>query len=63
MRAAGIPARVVAGYQGGELSQGGDVWEVRQKMRMHGLKFGSKAKAGYASIPRRLWRLSGLSRV
>lgn len=31
MRAAGIPARVVAGYQGGELSQGGDVWEVRQK--------------------------------
>ncbi|MEO1852370.1 MAG: DUF3488 and transglutaminase-like domain-containing protein [Psychrobacter sp.] len=31
MRAAGVPARVVAGYQGGELSQGGDVWEVRQK--------------------------------
>ena len=31
MRAAGVPARVVAGYQGGELSRGGDVWEVRQK--------------------------------
>ncbi|MGP5493836.1 transglutaminase family protein [Psychrobacter celer] len=31
MRAAGIPARVVAGYQGGEPSRGGDVWEVRQK--------------------------------
>ena len=31
MRAAGVPARVIAGYQGGELSQGGDVWEVRQK--------------------------------
>ena len=31
MRAAGIPARVVAGYQGGELSRGGNVWEVRQK--------------------------------
>ena len=30
MRAAGIPARVVAGYQGGELSSGGQVWEVRQ---------------------------------
>lgn len=30
MRAAGIPARVVAGYQGGEMSRGGDVWEVRQ---------------------------------
>lgn len=31
MRAAGIPARVVAGYQGGELSRGGSVWEVRQR--------------------------------
>lgn len=31
MRAAGVPARVVAGYQGGELSRGGNVWEVRQK--------------------------------
>lgn len=30
MRAAGIPARVVAGYQGGEMSRGGNVWEVRQ---------------------------------
>ena len=30
MRAAGIPARVVAGYQGGELDRGGSVWEVRQ---------------------------------
>ncbi|MCC2639385.1 MAG: transglutaminase [Moraxellaceae bacterium] len=30
MRAAGIPARVVAGYQGGELSQLGDYWLVRQ---------------------------------
>ena len=30
LRAAGIPARVVAGYQGGELSNGGNVWEVRQ---------------------------------
>ncbi len=31
MRAAGIPARVVAGYQGGEMSRGGNVWEVRQR--------------------------------
>ena len=31
MRAVGIPARVVAGYQGGELSRAGNVWEVRQK--------------------------------
>lgn len=31
MRAAGIPARVVAGYQGGEPSRNGNVWEVRQK--------------------------------
>jgi transglutaminase-like putative cysteine protease len=30
MRAAGIPARVVAGYQGGELARNGEVWEVRQ---------------------------------
>ena len=30
LRAAGIPARVVAGYQGGELSNSGNVWEVRQ---------------------------------
>ena len=30
LRAAGIPARVVAGYQGGEPSRGGTVWEVRQ---------------------------------
>ena len=30
MRAAGIPARVVAGYQGGELGRDGSVWEVRQ---------------------------------
>ena len=30
LRAAGIPARVVAGYQGGEVSRGGNVWEVRQ---------------------------------
>ena len=31
LRAAGIPARVVAGYQGGEPSRNGNVWEVRQK--------------------------------
>lgn len=30
MRAAGIPARVVAGYQGGELGRDGQSWEVRQ---------------------------------
>lgn len=30
LRAAGIPARVVAGYQGGELSRSAQVWEVRQ---------------------------------
>jgi protein-glutamine gamma-glutamyltransferase len=30
LRAAGIPARVVAGYQGGEPSRNGSVWEVRQ---------------------------------
>ena len=30
LRAAGIPARVVTGYQGGELSNSGQVWEVRQ---------------------------------
>lgn len=30
LRAAGIPARVVVGYQGGEPSRGGSVWEVRQ---------------------------------
>ncbi|MDN3441048.1 DUF3488 and transglutaminase-like domain-containing protein [Psychrobacter sp. APC 3279] len=30
LRAAGIPARVVAGYQGGEPSRNGNIWEVRQ---------------------------------
>ncbi|GAF52675.1 LOW QUALITY PROTEIN: transglutaminase-like enzyme, putative cysteine protease [Psychrobacter sp. JCM 18900] len=30
LRAAGIPARVVAGYQAGEPSRNGNVWEVRQ---------------------------------
>ncbi|WP_435949459.1 transglutaminaseTgpA domain-containing protein [Psychrobacter sp. DM8] len=30
LRAAGIPARVVAGYQGGAPSRSGNVWEVRQ---------------------------------
>lgn len=30
MRAAGIPARVVAGYQGGTLGRDGQSWEVRQ---------------------------------
>lgn len=30
LRAAGVPARVVAGYQGGEPSRNGNVWEVRQ---------------------------------
>lgn len=30
MRSAGIPARVVAGYQGGELGRDGQSWEVRQ---------------------------------
>lgn len=30
MRAAGVPARVVAGYQGGELGRDGNSWEVRQ---------------------------------
>ena len=30
MRAVGIPARVVAGYQGGELGRDGKSWEVRQ---------------------------------
>ncbi|MGP1605009.1 MAG: transglutaminase family protein [Moraxella sp.] len=30
MRAAGIPARVVGGYQGGELGADGKSWEVRQ---------------------------------
>lgn len=30
MRAAGIPARVVVGYQGGEPSPTGDSWQVRQ---------------------------------
>lgn len=30
MRAAGVPARVVVGYQGGELGNDGKSWEVRQ---------------------------------
>ncbi len=30
MRAAGVPARIVVGYQGGELGRDGSSWEVRQ---------------------------------
>lgn len=30
MRSAGVPSRVVAGYQGGELGRDGHSWEVRQ---------------------------------
>lgn len=30
MRAAGVPARVVVGYQGGQLGRDGQSWEVRQ---------------------------------
>lgn len=30
MRAVGVPARVVAGYQGGQLGRDGQSWEVRQ---------------------------------
>ena len=30
MRSAGVPARVVAGYQGGQLGRDGKSWEVRQ---------------------------------
>ncbi len=30
MRAAGVPARVVVGYQGGQLGRDGNSWEVRQ---------------------------------
>jgi hypothetical protein len=30
MRAAGVPARVVVGYQGGQVGQDGKSWEVRQ---------------------------------
>lgn len=30
MRSAGIPARVVVGYQGGQLGRDGESWEVRQ---------------------------------
>ncbi len=30
MRAAGVPARVVTGYQGGQLGRDGNSWEVRQ---------------------------------
>ncbi|MDO4433765.1 MAG: DUF3488 and transglutaminase-like domain-containing protein [Alysiella sp.] len=31
MRAAGIPARVVTGYQGGEYNEAGEFWQIRSK--------------------------------
>lgn len=31
MRAGGVPARVVGGYQGGEYNEGGDYWQIRSK--------------------------------
>lgn len=31
MRAAGVPARVVTGYQGGEYNEQGDFWQIRSK--------------------------------
>lgn len=31
MRAAGVPARVITGYQGGEWNEGGGFWQIRSK--------------------------------
>jgi transglutaminase-like putative cysteine protease len=52
MRAAGIPARIVTGYQGGEFNPYGGISSCGNPMRTRGRKCGSKAAAGDESIPR-----------
>lgn len=54
LRAAGIPARVVAGYQGGELNPNGNYIQVRQFDAHAWVSTGRRATAGAASI--RLFR-------
>ncbi|MDO5651985.1 MAG: DUF3488 and transglutaminase-like domain-containing protein [Moraxella sp.] len=49
MRAAGVPARVVAGYQGGQLGRDGKSWEVRQ-MDAHAWAEVWVAEAGWVRI-------------
>ncbi|WP_370587206.1 transglutaminaseTgpA domain-containing protein [Psychrobacter sp. JCM 18900] len=58
LRAAGIPARVVAGYQAVSQVAMVTYGKCGKWMRMHGLRFGLRAKAGYVWIRQPLWRLS-----
>ena len=53
MRAAGVPARVVTGYQGGEINPVDGYLVVRQSDATPGPKSGLQGAAGCASIPPR----------
>jgi len=46
MRVANIPARVVTGYQGGELNKVGNFWKYGKLMPMPGQKSGWRIKLG-----------------
>ena len=63
MRAAGIPARVVLGYQGGAYNHRGTTSKCVSSMPMPGLRCGCKGRAGAGWIQRRLLRPSELRRV
>ncbi len=58
MREAGIPARVVVGYQGGEYNPYEDYTLVYQYNAHAWAEVWFEGRAGCASIPRRRWRLS-----
>jgi protein-glutamine gamma-glutamyltransferase len=59
MRAAGIPARVVTGYQGGELNPLGDYWIVRQRDAHAWAEVWLAGRAGRASTRLPPWRPTG----
>ncbi|MEZ5580462.1 MAG: transglutaminase family protein [Candidatus Competibacteraceae bacterium] len=60
MRAAGVPARVVTGYQGGEADDLGGYFIVRQESDAHAwARSGWRSAAGRGSIRRRRWRPAG----
>ncbi|MEZ5479263.1 MAG: transglutaminase family protein [Thiolinea sp.] len=56
MRAAGIPARVVAGYQGGEWNPAGEYLQVRQYDAHAWTECGCRNVAGCGLIRPRGWR-------
>nr|WP_229425591.1 transglutaminase-like domain-containing protein [Massilia sp. Se16.2.3] len=59
MRAAGVPARVVTGYRGGELNPRTATSPCASPTPMHGPRSGCRGAAGCASTRPRRWRPNG----